>query len=188
MRTRARFLQTSSTEPASQAREDGYAAGPLSEIEAAQKPESAARSFTVSPGRRAQAKGSGRGSGRLVLSLPLTERTFPRTPTNLRQREGWGTVLFSVIANGLGSSGNEDERPPHLAERVMHHHVAPFTRLAVLVRQLAEFAEVLLGIEPDAGIDDRPADVVVGAPMHVSSDAALRRPPPGNALVIGTDR
>jgi hypothetical protein len=29
---------------------------------------------------------------------------------------------------------------------------------------------------------------VVGAPMHVSCDAAHRRPPGGNALVTGSNR
>ena len=188
MRTRARFRQTSSTEPAAQAREDGYAAGPLSEIDAAQKPESAARSFTVSPGRRTQAKGSGRGSGRLVLSLPLAERTIPRTPTNFWQREGWGSGLYSMISDGLRTSSNEDECPSHFAERVMHHHVAPLAGLAVFRRQLAELAEVLLGIELEAGIDDRPADVVVCAPMHVVTDRAPRRPSTGNPVVIAFGR
>jgi hypothetical protein len=93
-----------------------------------------------------------------------------------------------MISDGLRAPANEDERPSHLTERVMHHDVAPLARFAVFRRQLAELAEVLPGVELVAGIDDRPADVVVCAPMHVASDRDGIRPPGGNRAVITVER
>jgi hypothetical protein len=186
MRTRARFRQTSSTEPASQAREDAYAAGPLSEIDAAQEPESAAQSFTVSPGRRSQAKGSGRGSGRLVLPLPLAERTYPR-PSNRPRRNEWsgcGSPITVRDANALRPAADEDERPAHLAKGVPYDHVAPLPRLATLARQLAEFAQVQLGVQLRTRAHDRPADVGACAPIRHRRDRRPRRPSGGNRPVI----